>query len=131
MQKADVGLAPYFARQSDTAINRNRVAVIADADATAEEHLYLSPAADRKLTGVLKKEGALLREKQVEAIEVHLLIIDLDLREVGVVRQVECKARSNGILDVETDIAVRFDIKYSVTPSLTLDLTYNTEFAAG
>jgi hypothetical protein len=40
------------------------------------------------------------------------------------------KARRGGELDgTETDNEFGFDIKYSITPSLTLDGTYNTDFA--
>ncbi len=40
------------------------------------------------------------------------------------------KARSGGELEgTETDTEFGFDAKYSITPSLTLDLTYNTDFA--
>lgn len=40
------------------------------------------------------------------------------------------KARRGGELsDTETDLEVGFDAKYSITPSLTLDVTYNTDFA--
>ena len=40
------------------------------------------------------------------------------------------KARRGGELDgSETDGEFGFDIKYSLTPSLTLDVTYNTDFA--
>jgi len=40
------------------------------------------------------------------------------------------QARRGGELESsETDADVGFDVKYSVTPSLTLDLTYNTDFA--
>jgi hypothetical protein len=40
------------------------------------------------------------------------------------------RARRGGELDgSETDGEFGFDIKYSVTPSLTLDVTYNTDFA--
>ena len=39
-------------------------------------------------------------------------------------------ARRGGELpSTETDSDVGFDVKYSITPSLTLDLTYNTDFA--
>lgn len=39
-------------------------------------------------------------------------------------------AQRGGELDgTETDLEVGFDAKYSITPSLTLDLTYNTDFA--
>ncbi|MEJ2127485.1 MAG: DUF5916 domain-containing protein [Woeseiaceae bacterium] len=40
------------------------------------------------------------------------------------------RARRGGELDgTETDTEFGFDIKYSITPSLTLDATYNTDFA--
>lgn len=40
------------------------------------------------------------------------------------------RARRGGELDsAETDTEFGFDIKYSITPSLTLDVTYNTDFA--
>jgi hypothetical protein len=40
------------------------------------------------------------------------------------------QARRGGELSgTETDSEVGFDVKYSITPSLTLDLTYNTDFA--
>jgi hypothetical protein len=40
------------------------------------------------------------------------------------------KARSGGELDKNnTDTEFGFDVKYSITPSLTLDVTYNTDFA--
>jgi len=40
------------------------------------------------------------------------------------------KARRGGELDgTESDTEVGFDVKYSITPSLTLDVTYNTDFA--
>ncbi len=37
--------------------------------------------------------------------------------------------RGGELADTETDSDAGFDLKYSVTPSLTLDLTYNTDFA--
>ena len=37
--------------------------------------------------------------------------------------------RGGELTDTETDSDVGFDLKYSMTPSLTLDLTYNTDFA--
>jgi len=37
--------------------------------------------------------------------------------------------RGGGLTGTETDSDVGFDVKYSITPSLTLDLTYNTDFA--
>jgi hypothetical protein len=40
------------------------------------------------------------------------------------------RGRKGGIIDgTDTDAEFGFDAKYSITPSLTLDLTYNTDFA--
>jgi len=50
---------------------------------------------------------------------------NLKITPYGLVR-----ARRGGELDgTETDTEIGFDAKYSITPSLTLDLTYNTDFA--
>jgi hypothetical protein len=38
----------------------------------------------RRRARVLEEERPLLRKEQVEAVEVDLLLVDLDLREVGV-----------------------------------------------
>ena len=51
-------------------------------------------------------------------------------RNLKVTPYVLGKTRSGGGLPAsESDSDVGFDIKYSITPSLTLDLTYNTDFA--
>ena len=39
------------------------------------------------------------------------------------------RAEGGTLPDTETDQEFGFDIKYSITPALTLDLTYNTDFA--
>ncbi|MGA9573885.1 MAG: DUF5916 domain-containing protein [Lysobacterales bacterium] len=53
------------------------------------------------------------------------LVRNLKITPYGLVR-----AGRGGVLDgTETDTQFGFDIKYSITPSLTLDLTYNTDFA--
>jgi len=51
-------------------------------------------------------------------------------RNLQVTPYVLSSARSGGAVSgTETDSDVGVDIKYSITPSLTLDLTYNTDFA--
>jgi hypothetical protein len=51
-------------------------------------------------------------------------------RNLQITPYVLAKARRGGELDgSETDGEFGFDIKYSLTPSLTLDVTYNTDFA--
>src|SRR5690606_16981210 len=37
--------------------------------------------------------------------------------------------RGGGLTGTETDQEIGFDLKYSITSSLTLDVTYNTDFA--
>ena len=50
---------------------------------------------------------------------------NLQFTPYGLVRA----ARGGNLDGTETDSEVGFDAKYSITPSLTLDLTYNTDFA--
>jgi len=51
-------------------------------------------------------------------------------RNLKVTPYVLAKAQRGGELDgTESDTEFGFDIKYSITPSLTLDATYNTDFA--
>ena len=54
----------------------------------------------------LEEEVALLGEEQVEAGQVHLLLVDLDLREVGVVGEVGDEVGGDAVLHVEADLAV-------------------------
>ncbi len=57
-------------------------------------------------------------------------IIPPEQRNLKLTPYVLAKARRGGELHgTETDQEVGFDLKYSVTPSLTLDATYNTDFA--
>ena len=98
---------------------------VADADAAAEEQIDLAGIADREEAGVLEEERPLLREEQREAIEVDLLIVDLDLREVGVDGRVERQARREAVLDVAADIAEHRRIDRPARPTrATLPSTY-------
>ncbi len=56
--------------------------------------------------GVLEEEVALLREEQVEARQVDLLLVGLDLREVGVDGEVPRQARGHAVLHVEAGVVV-------------------------
>ena len=53
---------------------------------------------------VLEKERPLLGEEQVEAIEIDLLLVDFDLREVGVDGDVEVEPGRDAITGVEADV---------------------------
>ena len=92
VEEADVH-ALRLARQTRAADDRQQRAVVADADAAAEEQIDLPGAPDREQPAVLEEERPLLREQQVEAGQVDLLFVDFDLREVGVVGEVESRAR--------------------------------------
>ena len=48
-----------------------------------------------------EEEIALLREEQAEARQVHLLLVDFDLREVGVDREVGGEVRGDAVLRVD------------------------------
>ena len=54
--------------------------------AGAEHGAGDAAAAEIEDAAPLEKEIALFREEQIEPRQVHLLLVDLDLREVGVVR---------------------------------------------
>ena len=95
------GLARHAAAPQD----RDGLAVVGEADAPAEEQLHLARVAHREEPGVLEEERALLGKEQVEAIEVHLLVVDLDLGEVGVDGAVDREARRDGVLQVAPDVA--------------------------
>ncbi len=81
-------------------------AVVADADAAAEEQIDFTGIADAEEAGVLEEERALLREEQREAIEVDLLIVDFDLREVGVDGGIERQARRDAVFQVAAEIVI-------------------------
>ena len=101
---------PGLARDAAAAQDRDRLAVVADADAAAEEQIDFTGIADAEEAGVLEEERPLLREEQREAIEVDLLIVDLDLREVGVDGRVERQARREAVFQVAAEIEIGLGI---------------------
>ena len=86
VQHADVD-AVDLAAQAAAAPDRHEQSVLVEADAAAEEQIELVALADREQAGVLQEERPLLGKAQIEAREVDLLRVDLDLREIGVVGQ--------------------------------------------
>ena len=74
-----------------------------DPDPAREEEVHLSRRAEREQARVLEEERPLLRVEEAEAVEVHLLLVDLDLREVGVDGGVEGEARRDAPLQVAAD----------------------------
>ena len=86
VQHADID-AVHLAAQAAAALDRHEQSVLVQADAAAEEQIELVALPDREQTGVLQEERPLLGKSQIEAREVDLLRVDLDLGEVGVVGQ--------------------------------------------
>ena len=104
-----------LARQPGAPENRDLAPARTDADAAAEKQLrlarvaagHLPDAAHREDAGVLEKERPLLRKEQVEAIQVDLLLVHLDLREVGVVGEIERQGGARVVLQIDAGVAQR------------------------
>ena len=103
VEQSDVGW-PRPAGESRAGEDRNLLSVLADADAPAEEHFGLAGAADREEPGILQEERPLLREEEIEAVQIHLLLVHFDLGEVGVDGRVQRQARRHAVLGVEADV---------------------------
>ena len=54
------------------------------------------------------EELALLGEEEAEPRQVHLLLVDLDLREIGVIGEVGREVLRHAVLDVNAEGAVAF-----------------------
>ncbi len=106
VDEADAGIAVHPPCQAAAGDDGNRNVVAADADGTAEEHFRFAGHPDRKETRVLEEERPFLGKKQIEAIEVDLLLVDFDLSKVGVVGGVERQARRQAVLQVDAELAV-------------------------
>ena len=90
-------LAPRAARQPDAAQHRHLALVLLDPDAARKEEqerwrLEQRACAELEDTRVLEEELALLGQEQVEARQVHDLVVGFHLREVGVGGEVEHEA---------------------------------------
>ncbi len=105
--------------------NRNLLPGRRQADAAREEQQHLlfrrreprvaeprlaRDVAEVEHPGVLEEELALLGEEQAELRQVHLLLVGLGLREIGLRGDVEGQRRRDAVLDVETrvDVGVEF-----------------------
>ena len=115
IEEADRQRIGDFPREPRAREDRDLCAVTADPNAPAEEEIRLSqvhaarrpPVADGERPRVLEEEGSFLRKEQVEPVEVDAFIVDLDLREVGVVRAIEREPRRHAVLDVGAEITER------------------------
>ena len=81
-----------------------QVAVVVDADGAAEEQIDFAGLADGEEAAVLEEERPLLGKQQVEPRQVDLLLVDFDLREVGVVGEIEVHARRHADLGVDAEV---------------------------
>ena len=85
----------------------------ADADLATEERnrnvgtVDVGPGAGAEVEDALalEKKRPLLRKEHVETRQVHLLLVHLDLREVGAPGQVGGQVLRQPILEIETDVA--------------------------
>ena len=105
-------VAADAAGQAAADIDRNRTpALEADAPAVEEDRRIAAGvlagrlhAAERERALVLQEELALLREEQAEARQVDLLLIGLDLREVGVDREIGGEVLRDAVFHVDADV---------------------------
>jgi hypothetical protein len=104
-EDADTGVLCYASGEPAAADDRNRAAIGSNADGPAEEHVGLAVDAHGEEAGVLEKERPLLGKEQIESIEVDLLFVNLDLREIGVVGRIERQARRHAVLQIDADVA--------------------------
>ena len=124
MFSAPTEYGPDAAGQPRAGEDRNRVAGVRQADVPAEEQAHVlrrvlrgrrpppppppgvAAAAELEDAGVLEEEVALLGKEQAEARQVDLLLVGLDLREVGVDREVQRQARRHAVLHVEPGVEI-------------------------
>ena len=103
VEQADVHAA-RLSGQTGAALNGHELAAVGDADATAEKQIDLAAPAHGEEPAVFEEERPLFREVQVESRQVDLLLVHLDLREVGVVGEVEIQARRHADLPVDAPV---------------------------
>ena len=98
------GEASRLAGEPPAAQQGDRLVVGADADAAAEEELHRFRRSHREGAGVLEEERALLGEEKIEAGQVDLLLVGLDLGEVGVIGEIGRQARRHPELGVGAEL---------------------------
>ena len=111
VQRADVERA-YLPGQPPAGQNRHDVAAL-QPDTPAEKQCGHPGAAQTaaprevEVPATFEKELAFLREEQAEPRQVHLLLIDFDLGEVGVVGEVGRQVLRHPVLHVEPELPVQ------------------------
>jgi hypothetical protein len=128
VEQSDVGW-PRAAGESRAGQNRNLLSVLADSNASAEKHFRLARTADREEPGIFQEERPLLREEEIEAVQIHLLLVDLDLCEVGVDGRVQGQARRHAVLGVKADVPeeLRVAVRRAALPRLAKRVRYERE----
>ncbi len=103
-------VAVDFPGEAPSAADVDRLARVRQTDAAAEKQIHQPLEALRahaELPGVLEEEVALFWKEQLEPREVHLLLVDFGLREIGVDRQIERKPVPETVLHVGADVLQR------------------------
>ena len=108
VQRADA-VRPDAPGETAAAVDRHGPPGV-EADAPAvEQHRRVAAAArhaaEREGVAVLEEELALLGKEQAEPRQVDLLLVGLDLREIGVEREVGDQVLRDGVLHVEPRVA--------------------------
>ena len=122
-QQAEV-IGAHFAKQPAADLDRHRLPVV-QPNPTAEEHdrglrrgaipraatESLLRATEGEQALPFKKEFTLLWKEETEPREVELLLVDLHLREIGVVRDVGREALGQSVPQIEAEIPVEIGTK--------------------
>src|SRR5690606_17760419 len=74
-------------------------------DPPREERIWATPGCELEDARALQEEVPLLREAGGKAGQIHLTLIALDLREVGVEAERGAQARRDAVVEVEADVA--------------------------
>ena len=110
-EQADGETARFAAQSSAGTERRNAPAVETDPPAEEQIRRHATAGAEagartsgkRERPEVLQEEIPLLGKEQVEARQVHLLLVDLDLREIGVDRDVDGQVLCHAVLEIAAD----------------------------
>ena len=111
VEESDVGVVD-LSRHAGAPEDGYDFAFGTDADPPGEEEVNFAGSPYGKLSGVLEEEGALLREEEIKAVEVDLLLVYFHLCEVGVVGQVERDGGGDAVFDVGADLW--FELSFGV-----------------
>ena len=105
-----MSIAPRLARDAGAAQHGDLLPVLRQSDGPAEEQerrghaVLLGPFAEPEDVGALEKELPLLREEEAVGRQVELLLVGLDLGEIGVDRQVGGHVRRQPVLQIDARV---------------------------